>query len=73
MYYQDSYVFQFPVDIERLIFEEAASENKHTATQLALVSRDVQQWYVQQKLAHSSPVDADITSHLGLNLFYTTL
>jgi hypothetical protein len=38
--------FTFPLDIERIIFEEAAMDDTQTALQLALVSRRVQCWSV---------------------------
>jgi len=36
----------FPSELERLIFEEAAVNDKQTALRLALVSRQVQAWSV---------------------------
>jgi len=44
MEHKSSYVFLFPEDIERLIFEQAAEDDKRTALQLVLVARRVQQW-----------------------------
>jgi hypothetical protein len=39
-----TFVFTFPSDIERLIFEDAAGDDRQTALHLALVSRYVQRW-----------------------------
>src|SRR6202167_1435732 len=41
-----SFMFSFPWDIERLIFEEAAGDDRQTALRLAFVSRNVQSWAV---------------------------
>ncbi|KAJ7490263.1 hypothetical protein B0H11DRAFT_1017811 [Mycena galericulata] len=38
------YTFSFPEDLERLIFEQAASDDRTTACRLALVARRVQSW-----------------------------
>jgi hypothetical protein len=38
--------FSFPLDVERLIFEEAARNDIQSAVQLALVCRRVQSWLV---------------------------
>ncbi|KAJ7437791.1 hypothetical protein B0H11DRAFT_2106294 [Mycena galericulata] len=39
-----SYTFSFPEDLERLIFEQAAADDRRTACRLALVARRVQSW-----------------------------
>lgn len=36
---------RFPMDIQRRIFEEAYEDSERRATQIALVSRQVQSWY----------------------------
>jgi hypothetical protein len=41
-----TFTFTFPLDIERLIFEEAASDDTPIAFRLALVSRQAQSWSV---------------------------
>src|SRR6202050_2792096 len=41
-----SFILSFPWDIERLIFEEAARDDRQTALRLAFVSRNVQSWSV---------------------------
>jgi hypothetical protein len=40
----------FPSDVGRLIFEEAAADDKRTALQLPLVSRQVQSWSVANRI-----------------------
>jgi hypothetical protein len=42
------FVFRFPEDIERLIFEQAAENDKRTALRLILIARRIQQWQVPQ-------------------------
>jgi hypothetical protein len=41
-----SFAFSFPLDVERLIFEEAARNDIQSVVQLALVCRRVQSWLV---------------------------
>jgi hypothetical protein len=36
--------FSFPLDVERIVFEEAARSDIRSAVQLALVCRRVQSW-----------------------------
>lgn len=36
---------EFPVEIQRLIFEEAFEDSCRKATHIALVSRQVRSWY----------------------------
>ena len=50
-----TFTFSFPWDIERLIFEEAATDDIRTALQLALIARYVQSWYVDYELVHNDP------------------
>jgi hypothetical protein len=48
-----SFIFSFPWDIERLIFEEAAGDDRQTALRLAFVSKNVQSWSVSDQFTES--------------------
>jgi len=42
----DLYVFHFPHDLERKIFQTAAVSDSRVALALSLVSREVRSWFV---------------------------
>ncbi|KAJ7437783.1 hypothetical protein B0H11DRAFT_2206404 [Mycena galericulata] len=61
------YTFSFPEDLERLIFEQAASDDRTTACRLALAARRVQSWI--EPIIYRSIILSSATSAPFANLY----
>lgn len=61
--------FHFPLDLERIIFEQAAFRNHQTALQLIRVSKSVCHWFVDHR-ATSCEADYGVT---GSNRRFTNI